>query len=132
MKGSNFNFDGVSVMHYICIYALRQPSIVIDHTQILLNRLKSKRATKSLKNDGDICFQYAITIALNLNKLENIGDGNSRITENIHPFINQYRWKDFSAHAKDLKKLVTNKSLSQCFVHSTQKERDKTSIYFKM
>ena len=108
MKGSNFNFDRVSVMHYICIYALRQPSIVIDHTQILLNRLKSKRATKSLKNDDDICFEYAITIALNLNKLGNIGDGNSRITDNIHPFINQYQWKDFSAHAKDLKKLVTN------------------------
>ena len=50
-----------------------------------------------MKNEDDnICFQYAITIALNH---ENIGNHPEKIS-NIKPFINQYIWRDidFSAH----------------------------------
>ena len=49
-----------------------------------------------------MCFQYAITAALNH---QNIDRHPERIS-NLKPFINNYKWKDkeFPSHSKDWKK----------------------------
>ena len=71
--------------------------------------LKNKRATINTKNDNNNCFQYALTVALNHQKIKK---DPQRISK-IKPFINQYNWKDidFLSHQKDWKKL--NKTIPQ-------------------
>ena len=50
---------------------------------------------KFVKNNDDKCFQYAVTLALNLDKIKR---GSQRISK-IKPFIDQYNWKHiFSAY----------------------------------
>ena len=70
MKGSEFEFDGVNFWYY-------------DFNKISLNRggsyidspkwLKNKKSTINPKNNDYKCFQNAVTLALNLDKI------------NIHP-----------------------------------------------
>ena len=72
MKGSASEFDGVNFLYY-------------DFNKISLNRsgsyidspkwLKNKKSTINPKNNDYKCFQYAVTLALNLDKI------------NIHPEI---------------------------------------------
>ena len=52
--------------------------------------LKDKKSTINPKNKDDKCFQYAVTLALNLDNIDNHPE---RISK-IKPFINQYNWKD--------------------------------------
>ena len=68
--------------------------------------LKNKRATINTKNDNNNCFQYALTVALNHQKIKK---DPQRISK-IKPFINQYNWKDidFLSHQKDWKKFKQN------------------------
>ena len=87
MRGSDFEFDGVNFLYY-------------DFNEISLNRggsyidslkwLKDKKSTINLKNNDRKCFQYVVTLALNL---DNIDNHLERISK-IKPFINQYNWKD--------------------------------------
>ena len=87
--------------------------------------LKNKRATVNPKNNGDKCFQYALTVALNY---EQIKDHPERISKN-KPFIDKYNWKeiDFSSHGKDWKKFESNNksvALNILYVpHNTEKIR---------
>ena len=70
MKGSEFEFDGVNFWYY-------------DFNKISLNRggsyidspkwLKNKKSIINPKSNDYKCFQYAVTLALNLDKI------------NIHP-----------------------------------------------
>ena len=63
MRGSGFEFDGVNFLYY-------------DFNKISLNRggsyiespkwLKDKKSTINPKNKDHKCFQYAVTLALNL------------------------------------------------------------------
>ena len=86
MRGSDFEFDGVNFLYY-------------DFNKISLNRggsyidspkwLKDKKSTINSKNNDNKFFQYAVTLALNL---DNIEKNRQRISK-IKPFINQY-WKD--------------------------------------
>ena len=48
--------------------------------------LKNKKSTINPKNNDDKCFQYAVTLALNLNIIDNHPE---RISK-IKPFIDQY------------------------------------------
>ena len=83
MKGSEFQFDGVNFLY-------------CDFNRISLNRggsyidspkwLKNKKSTINPKNNDYKCFQYAVTLALNLDKI-NIHP--ERISK-IKPFIEQY------------------------------------------
>ena len=67
MKGSEFEFDGVKCLYY-------------DFNKISLNRggsyidspksLKDKKSTINPKNNDDKCFQYAVTLALNFDKIK--------------------------------------------------------------
>ena len=105
MRGSDFEFDGVNFLYY-------------DFNEISLNRggsyidfpkwLKDKKSTINPKNNDDKCFQYAITLALNLDK---INRDPQRISK-IKPFINQYNWKDidFPPTNKDWKKFELKKN----------------------
>ena len=68
--------------------------------------LKNKKATINPKNNDDKCFQYALTVAINYEKIKK---DPQRISK-IKPFINQYNWKeiDFPSHSKDWKKFESN------------------------
>ena len=65
--------------------------------------LKAKRATINPKNKNNKCFKYAITVALNNEK---IGKNPQRITK-IKPFIDTYNWNNikFPSQSNDWKKV---------------------------
>ena len=64
--------------------------------------IKNKKSTINPKNNDYKCFQYAVTLALNLGKVNSHPE---RISK-IKPFIDQYNWKeiDFPSTSKDWKK----------------------------
>ena len=96
MKGSDFAFDGVNFLYY-------------DFNKISLNRggsytdspkwLKDKKSTINPKNNDDKCFQYAVTLALNLDNIEYHPERTSK----FKAFIDQCNWKDidFPSTSKD-------------------------------
>ena len=83
MRGSEFGFDGVNLLNY-------------DFNKVSLNRgesyiepakwIKDKRQITIPKKHDYKCFQYAITVALNRDK---INRDPQRISK-IKPFIEQY------------------------------------------
>ena len=85
MRGSNFIFDSVQLLYCKCrkINFKRGGSYINSPDWI-----KKKKAAISPKNANDKCFQYAVTVALNLKK------SNETHTKNIKikPFINKYKW----------------------------------------
>ena len=107
MRGSDFEFDGANFLYY-------------NFNEISLNRggsyidspkwLRDKKSTINPKNNDDKCFQYAVTLALNLDK---INRDPQRISK-IKPFINQYNWKDidFPPTNKDWKKFELNNEVA--------------------
>ena len=119
MRGSDFEFDGVNFLCY-------------DFNEISLNRgvsyidspkwLKDKKSTINPKNNDDKCFQYAVTLALNLDNIDNHPERVSK----IKPFINQYNWKDidFPPTNKDWKKFELNNEVALNILyipHNTRK-----------
>ena len=121
VRGSEFGFDGVNALYY-------------DLSKTSLNRggshmesqkwISAKKATINPKNKkDDQCFQYALTVALNHQKIK---DNPERISK-IKPFINQYNWNDieFPSTGKDWKKFESNnKSIARnilCVPHNTKK-----------
>ena len=107
MRGSDFEFGGVNFSYY-------------DFNEISLNRgrsyidspkwLKDKKSTINPKNNDDKCLQYAITLALNLDNIDNHPEKTSK----IKPFTNQYNWKniDFPPTNKDWKKFELNNEVA--------------------
>ena len=103
MKGSEFEFDGVNLLYY-------------DFNKTSLNRggsyiesakwIKDKKSTINSKNNDNKCFQYAVTVALNHDK---INKDPQRISK-VKPFIKQYNWNDidFPSTGKDWKKFELN------------------------
>ena len=119
MKGLDFEFDGVNFLYY-------------DFNKISINRggsyietpkwLKDKKPTINPINNDYKCFQYAVTLALNLDKIRK----NPQRISKINPFIDQYNWKDvdFPATSKDWKKIESNNeiALNVLYVpHNTKK-----------
>ena len=97
MKGSNFVRDSVDLLYcHLHKTSLRRGKSYIRSPEWL----KNKRATKNPKNkEGDNCFQYALTIALNHQNIEN----NAKRILIIKPLIGRYDWEgiDFPSHLKD-------------------------------
>ena len=103
MRGSEFGFDGVNLLYH-------------DFNKISLNRggsyiepakrIKGKRSIINPKNNDYKCFQYAITVALNHDK---INKHPQRVSK-IKPFTGQYNWNgiEFPATSKDWKKFEQN------------------------
>ena len=99
MKRSEFKFYGVNFLYY-------------DFNKISINRggsyvdspkwIKNKKSTINPKNNDHRCFQYALTLALNLDRINSHPE---RISK-IKPFIEQYNWKEigFPSTSKDWKK----------------------------
>ena len=107
MRGSDFAFDGVNVLYY-------------DFNKISISRggsyidfpkwLKNKKLTINRKINDYKCFQYAVTLALNLDKINK----HSQRVSKIKPFIEQYNWKDidFPSTRKDWKKFELNNEIA--------------------
>ena len=107
MRGSDFAFDAVNFLYY-------------DFNKIRINRggsyidspkwLKDNKSTINQKNNDHKCFQYAVTLTLNLDK---INDHPERISK-IKPFIEEYNWKDidFPTTSKDWKKFESNNEVA--------------------
>ena len=121
MRGSEFIFDGINLLNY-------------DLNKISLNRggsyikspdwIENKKATINPQNKkADKCFQYALTVALNHEKIKR---DRQRISK-IKPFIDQYNWNeiDFLSTGKDWKKFeLSNKSIALNIIylpHNTEK-----------
>ena len=76
MKGSDFEFDDVDFLYY-------------DFTKISISRggsyidspkwIKNKKSITNPKNNDYKCFQYAITLALNIDKINNHPERISKI-----------------------------------------------------
>ena len=98
MKGSDFVRNSIDLLYYhLHKISLKRGESYVDSPEWL----PSKRETINPKNKkDDRCFQYALTVALNYQNIENYPEGISK----IKPFINQYDWKDidFPSHPKDL------------------------------
>ena len=104
MKGSEFIFDSINLLHYHLQKASlkRIRSSYIDSPEWL----KNEKAIINPKNNDDNCFQYALIVALNY---QNIKKNPQRIS-NIEPFINQFDWKgiNFSSQKEYWKKFESN------------------------
>ena len=89
MRGSEFVYDSVDVLYYnLNKVSLSRGGSYIDS----LKWLKNKKATINPKNKDDKCFQYALTVALNYEKIKKDPERTSK----IKPFIDQYNWNKFS------------------------------------
>ena len=102
-NGSSFVFECVDLLTYhIHKRNLKRGRSCIKFPEWILN----KKATINPKNKDNKYLQYAITAALNHQK---IGKHPERIS-NIKPFIDKYSWKDINVPAgiKDWKKFEQN------------------------
>ena len=107
MRGSEFEFDGVNFLYY-------------DFNKTSINRggsyidspkwLKNEKSTINSKNNDDKCFQYAKTLALNLDKVKK----DPQRVSKIKPFIEKYNWEDidFPSTSKDWKKFECNNEVA--------------------
>ena len=112
MRGLEFEFDGIN---FFC-YSFNKTSIYRGGTYIDSPKwLKDKKSTINPKNNDDKSFQYAVTLALNLDNIDNHPE---RISK-IKPFINQYNWKDidFPSTDKDWRKLELNNDIALNILH---------------
>ena len=121
MNGSEFNFDAVNALYYdLNKISLDRGESHIDSPEWI----KNKKATINPQNKkDDKFFQYALTVALNHEKIE---DHPERISK-IKPFIDQYNWNEinFPSTGKDWKKFELNNTsiaLNILYVpHDTEK-----------
>ena len=108
MRGSDFEFDGINFFYY----NFNKTSICRGGSYIDSPKwLKDKKSTINPKSNAHKCFQYAATIALNF---DNINNHPEKISK-IRPFIDQYNWKDidfFPPTNKDWKKFELNNKVA--------------------
>ena len=64
MRGSEFGFDRIDLLHY----NLRKISYRSDSYIDSPKWLKNKKSTINPKDNDDKCFQYALTVLLNYEK----------------------------------------------------------------
>ena len=107
MRGSDVEFDGVNFLYYdFSKTSINRSGSYIDS----LKWLKDKKSTINPKNNDDKCFQYALTLALNL---DNIDNHRERVSK-IKFFIEKYNWEDidFPSTGKDWKKFESNNEVA--------------------
>ena len=119
MRGSEFEFDGVNFLYYdFNKISINTGGSYIDSPQWL----KNEKSTINPINNDYKCFQYAVTLALNLDKIRK----NPQRISKIKPFIDQYNWKDidFPTTSKDSKKFELNNEIALNILyvpHNTRK-----------
>ena len=114
----DFEFDGVNFLYY----DFNKTSIYRGGSYIDSPKwLKDKKSTINPKNNDDKCFQYAVTLALNLNNIDN----HPEIISKIKPFINKYNWKDidFPATSEDWKKFELNNEVALNILYAPHNTR---------
>ena len=107
MRGSDFEFDGVNFLyHDFNKTSINRRGSYIDSPKWL----KDKKSTINPKNNEDKCFQYTVTLALNLNRINK----DPQIVSRIKPFIEKYNWEDidFPSTGKDWKKFESNSEVA--------------------
>ena len=107
IKGLDFAFDRVNYLHYdLNKISISKGGSYIDSPKWL----KDKKSTINPKNNGYKCFQYAVTLTLNYDKI----DRNPRRISKIKPFIEEYNWKniDFPSTSNDWKKIELNNEVA--------------------
>ena len=103
MRGINFGFDYV---HFYC----KCHKINLNRRGSYMDSpdwLKNKKATINPINKKDNqCFQYAVTVTLNYEKIKI----DPQRIKKVKPFINKYNWEriHFSSEKDDWKKLEKN------------------------
>ena len=103
MRGSEFIFYSLNSLYY----NLNKIILSIGESYIDSPKwLKNKKAAINPKNNDDKCFQYALTVALDYEKVKK----DSQRISKFKPFTDQYNWKeiDFPSHSKDWKKFESN------------------------
>ena len=114
MKGSDFAFDGVNYLFYnFNKISISRGGLYIDSPKWS----KDKKSTVNQKNNDNKCFQHAVTLALNIDKMN---DHPERISK-IKPFIEKYNWKDidFPSASKDWKKFELNNEVALNILYVT-------------
>ena len=107
MRGSEFEFDRVHFLYYYFNkISLNRGGSYIDSPKWL----KDKKSTINPKNNDCKCFQYSVTLALNLDEIKK----DSQRIAKIKPFIDQYNWKDidFPSTSKDWEKIELNNEIA--------------------
>ena len=107
MRGSYFALDGVNFLYYdFNKISISRSGSYIDSPKWL----KNKKSTIDPKNNNYKCFQYAVTLALNLGKINN----HPKRISKIKPFIQEYNWKDidFPSTSNDWKKFERNNEVA--------------------
>ena len=107
MRGSEFEFDDVNFLYYgFNKTSINRGGSYIDSPKWL----KDKKSTINPKNNDDKCFQYAVTLALNLDKIKK----DPQRVSKIKPFIEKYNWEDidFPSTSKDWKKFEYNNEIA--------------------
>ena len=118
MRGLDFEFDDIKFLYYnFNKTSINRGVSYIDSPKWL----KDKKSINTKNNDYKY-LQYAVTLALNLDNIDNHPE---RISK-INPFINKYNWKDidFPSTSKDWKKFESNNevALNILYVpHNTKK-----------
>ena len=104
MRGSEFEFDGVNFLYYD--FNKTRGGSYIDSPKWL----KDKKSIINPKNNDDKCFQYVVTLALNLDKIKK----DPQRVSKIKPFIEIYNWEDidFPSTSKDWKKFECNNEVA--------------------
>ena len=109
MRASGFISDYVESLN--CMFHKVDLKRSGSYTEAL-DWIKNKKAKINPQNkDHDKCFQYAIAIALDYDKIEN----HPERVRKVKPFINQYDWCEinFPSHVNDWKKCeLNNKSIA--------------------
>ena len=84
MRGSGFEFDGVNFLYY----DFNKTSVDRGGSYIDFPKgLKDKKSTINHKNNDDNCFQYAVTLALNYDKIKKDPQRISKIKPLIEKYI---------------------------------------------
>ena len=125
MKGSDFEFDVVNLLYY----AFNKISLNRGGSYIESAKwIKDKKSTINPKNNDYKCFQYAVTVASNRDKINK----HLRRVSKIKPFINQYNWsdRDFPSTSKDWKKFeLNNESIALNILYVPHKTRNTCLAY---
>ena len=125
MKGSDFVYSGINYFYY----DLNRVSICKGGSYIESPKwLKDKKATVNQKNDDFKSFQYAITLALNFDKISNHPE---RVAK-AKSFIDNYNWNNnFPLNRKDWNRFeVNNKNIALNILYVPFKTR-KIEIAYK-
>ena len=106
MRGSEFEFDGINFLYDFNKTSINRGGSYIDSPKWL----KDKKSTINSKHNDDKCFQYAVTLALNLDKVKK----DPQRVSKIKPFIEKYNWEDidFPSTSKDWKKFECNNEVA--------------------